>query len=218
MLKLLKTIIVLAAFLSNISIAQNQDDFFKNRSTPTNRESKLKAMEESELKDSKAEEQKKLVPDFNKESKEKIEQKKITPQKDTKNVEKNIKVDDKLKYFKQDLHDINPGDIYIYNEMNSHLPEFLYRKNYEDLFFENIKLEDIGVQNTILDILNTTEIRNHDGDTPLIYASRLGRISSVRFLLVNKADICARNYAGYTAYQLAKTDEIKNAITTMIWD
>lgn len=209
---LLKTIILSAVFLSNISIAEKRGDFFKNRVTSSDREAKLKEIDEP----IKLEEVKKPLPDTE-EAKEVKRDKSNKPLEQPKQeIEETIVKQGR--YFGQNFYDVNPGEVYIPNEMNTHLPEFLYRQNYEDLFFDNIKDEDIGVQNTLLDILQTTEIRNKDGDTPLIYASRLGKLSSVRFLLVNNANICARNYAGYTAYQLAKTDEIKNAITTMIFE
>ena len=59
-----------------------------------------------------------------------------------------------------------------------------------------------------LDINLTTNIDN----TPLMEASKRGRVACVRLLLELKADTSATNNDGKTALQLAKNDEVKAVI------
>ena len=93
---------------------------------------------------------------------------------------------------------------------------FLYRDQYAEAVFDAIKTGDMSALNTLIDILKTTEIRNTNGETPLIAASKSGKESIVRFLLANGANIYAKDKKGKNAYQAAKSQAIKEIIKVMI--
>lgn len=85
----------------------------------------------------------------------------------------------------------------------NYLEEPLSLANYTKLLFINIKKDNIGVLNSLLNIIGTTEIKNSMGETPLTYAVKENKINSIRFLLTKKANIQAQNRGGQTALALA---------------
>ena len=114
------------------------------------------------------------------------------------------------------IFDINPSYVYKKSANSTHMSTFLYRDQYAEAVFDAIKTGDMSALNTLIDILKTTEIRNANGETPLIAASKSGKESIVRFLLVNGANIYAKDKKGKNAYQTAKSQAIKEIIKVMI--
>lgn len=110
-----------------------------------------------------------------------------------------------------------PNTIYKrnYNKLNKHLPKKIYLEDYKNLIFKIIEKDKINVLNTLISIVGSTEIRNNNGDTPLIYAIKKNKINSIRYLIMKGSNIDAKDNKGNTAFLIAlqnKRNDIINII------
>lgn len=99
-----------------------------------------------------------------------------------------------------------PPTIYrkVYNNKdNRDLPTVLYIRDYKAMFLKATYMEDIVAMNSILKKINDVNFIDVNGDTPLIWAVRLQKLQSVRFLLHKNADPYKKNKEGMNAIEIA---------------
>ena len=80
---------------------------------------------------------------------------------------------------------------------------FVHSDEYKLYLFYAVARGDTGAVDSLLNMLDSTEIRNTHGDTPLIYAAKIGNVKMVRYLIVKGAELDATNHAGLSATAVA---------------
>jgi len=91
-----------------------------------------------------------------------------------------------------------------YEEGNQHLPKVVYESDYDGLLFGCIESGDSDALRSVIIQGRSLEVRNRDGDTPLLYATLIGNVDAARILLEHGADVDAQNLKnGVNALQIA---------------
>ncbi len=90
-----------------------------------------------------------------------------------------------------------------YEQGNRHLPKAVYESDYDWLLFAGVESGDSEALRSIIMYGRSLEVRNHDGDTPLLLAALIGNVDAARILLEHGADVDAQNLKnGVTALQI----------------
>lgn len=97
-----------------------------------------------------------------------------------------------------------------YARENEHLPPVVYNEEYKKILFDSAASGDLNLLRTMVDNFKDTEIRDADGNTPLIYATMAGNLESVISLISMGASVNSRNHNGisplYAATKLGRID------------
>ena len=102
-----------------------------------------------------------------------------------------------------------------YSAANHSLPSAVYISDYKKLVFQEIKSNDIDAVQALLRIIQDAEFRNANGETPLLYAVRVGKIKMVAFLLAIGADAKALDINGQNAYHIAYSKQRFNVLNVL---
>lgn len=105
----------------------------------------------------------------------------------------------KRKKTNQILYHMIPYAIY----KNQPLLHTIQKEDYHDLIFNAAARGEIAALHKLLSIAPDLEIRNQDGDTPLIHATKASSIDSIRLLLLKGANYQAKDQQGNTALMIA---------------
>jgi ankyrin repeat protein len=113
-----------------------------------------------------------------------------------------------------------PAKIYKkeYDKLNRHLPEARYEHEYDHQLFLAVGNDRPDVVRTLLETGRNIEMRNAEGDTPLLYAVRTKAKNTLRMLLGRGANPNATNDKGVTALHyaiLANSPQMANALLEM---
>lgn len=102
---------------------------------------------------------------------------------------------------------------------NGELARFLLKAgaNPDNCLWTVIWTKEPELVRLLLDAGSRTEVR-FDGETPLIYAARLGREKAVLELVAAGADITARDSGGRTAAEHARKKRLSQAVLTALGD
>lgn len=85
-----------------------------------------------------------------------------------------------------------------YSKDNNHLPTAYYVNEYKQILFDSAAEGKTDILRTLVDYFDNVDIRDEQGNTPLLYATMAGNINSVRSLLFMDADPNIKNYRGTT--------------------
>lgn len=100
-----------------------------------------------------------------------------------------------------------------YSYENSHLPPVVYTEEYIQLLFDSASGGNIDVLRSMVKYFRDTEVRDADGNTPLIYATMAGNARSVSAMLGMDAGTGAKNFDGisalYTAAYVSRPDLVE---------
>jgi hypothetical protein len=101
---------------------------------------------------------------------------------------------------------ILPPTIYrsSYDKYNRHLPSALYPEQLDMLVFGAVREDNVNALRALLDSGRSLELRNVNGETPLIVAARYNAINCLRLLLARGADPSASDPNGNTALGYAR--------------
>jgi len=86
----------------------------------------------------------------------------------------------------------------FYNKENSHLPAVVYEDEYKKILFESVASGNIDVMRAMIKRFGTTEVRDSQGNTPLLYAITINNVHAANVLLGMDAAVDAQNYVGLT--------------------
>jgi len=138
-----------------------------------------------------------------------------TPKKEN-NKEKEVSVADakKIRLESHYIQDRLPDAIYqkSYNPDNRHLPIAFYEKEYDGIVFSTAMHDDVNGLRAMLDSGRSVNLRNENGDTPLLVAVKNNSAGTVKLLVMRNADARIKDKNGYTASEVANSignDRIK---------
>ncbi len=94
-----------------------------------------------------------------------------------------------------------------YNPANDSLPTMIYLSDYQKAVFQEIKHNNLEAVKALLDLIKNKEFRNGEGDTPLLYAVRIGKINTIAWLLADGANIKAVDINNQDIYHIARKKE-----------
>ncbi len=104
-----------------------------------------------------------------------------------------------------------------YSEDNNHLPKTFYRSEYSNLLFAAVKSDDISSIKALLIRGGDINFRDpQSGYTPLMYAVRVNRIKSLRYLITKGANIDSIANDGRTAMHLAAMSKNTQAMKVLM--
>jgi hypothetical protein len=105
--------------------------------------------------------------------------------------------------------DVRPSAIYKkeYSYENKHLSPATYQGDYDKQFFGAVMDGNLTALRALLPRINSINMQDSEGLTPLHHAARVGDINSVRFLLAQKADPNAQDFSGVTALHIAAIND-----------
>jgi len=90
-----------------------------------------------------------------------------------------------------------------YSRDNQHLPQAVYNEEYKEILFSSAASGNLDILRAMIAEFGDTEVRDLDGNTPLIYAAMAGTFQSVISLTSLEANINAQNYSGVSALSAA---------------
>ena len=93
-----------------------------------------------------------------------------------------------------------------YSRENMHLPVAVYEEEYHEMLVRSIISQDIDVMRAIIERMETTEFRDKDGNTPLLYAVISGNIVPIKVLIGMGASVNVQNNHGVTPLYVATKD------------
>ncbi len=103
-----------------------------------------------------------------------------------------------------------------YSKDNQHLPSVVYEEEYVNILFQSVLQSNLEVMRAMIEKFGTTEVRDMEGNTPLLYAVMAGNIKSATVLLGMGAGVDAKNYAGtsslYAAAYLSRMDLVEGLL------
>lgn len=91
----------------------------------------------------------------------------------------------------------------VYSKENKHLPQVVYEEEYKKILFESAAAGNLDAMRAMVQWFNTTEVRDQDGNTPLLYASMAGNENAVIALLGMDAAVNVKNNNGVTPLSAA---------------
>ena len=112
-----------------------------------------------------------------------------------------------------------PDTIYTssYSKDNNHLPVVRFESDYDAMLFKAAGEGDLMALRALVDTAKRNiEMRNSEGETPLLYAARLGEVNSVRFLLSRKADADSYSDTGFSALHYAAYNDHSTLVTALL--
>ena len=93
-----------------------------------------------------------------------------------------------------------------YSNENRHLPVAIYEEEYQEILIKSIMTQDIDVMRAIIERIGTTEFRDKEGNTPLLYAVISGNIVPIKVLIGMGASVNVQNNNGVTPLYIATKD------------
>lgn len=113
-----------------------------------------------------------------------------------------VKANPRLAYT---IRDRLPEEIYKkhYDTYNRHLPTAYYEQEYDRLVFLTAMHDDINGLRAILDSGRSPNLRDENGDTPLLLAVKNNSVRAAKLLLNRNADARIKDKNGYTAPAIA---------------
>lgn len=100
-----------------------------------------------------------------------------------------------------------------YTKENSHLPPAVYEDEYKKIMFDSAAVGNVDVLRAMIKRLGTTEVRDAEGNTPLLYAVMAENLKSVMVLAGSNASLNVKNNAGvsplYAAVKVSRYDIVK---------
>ena len=120
-----------------------------------------------------------------------------------------------------DYRDETPSKFYLEhvpdNDKNTHLPAYVYQKNYSQMLFAAVAEENLPAIRSLLkkgaDInAQTIEV----GLSPLMIAVKMNRTNSVRYLLMKGANVNLQNKDGRTALHYAAINDLLKVFELLI--
>lgn len=103
-----------------------------------------------------------------------------------------------------------------YDAANQHMPIAMYQEDYQKILFDAVALGKLDVIRAMVQRLGTTEIRDKDGNTPLMYAIMSDNDASLKVLLALNASINTSNYNGVTPLDTAEKAGRKDIAAMLI--
>ena len=105
-------------------------------------------------------------------------------------------------------NDILPDTIYkkSYDNYNKHLPIAYYSNDYDKLLFISAQRDDIEGLRALLNSGRSLNIKNPQGDTPLLVAVKSNAINTTRLLLAHHANPNQSGANGITPIQVARNN------------
>lgn len=110
---------------------------------------------------------------------------------------RNVKLSDKI--YKTD-----------YTKKNKHLPVAVYETDYHNILFNQILKEDLSVIRAMVERIDTTETKDRNGNTPLLFALKNNRFNAAKVLIAMGADIYQTNYNGESIINYIKKSNDKD--------
>ena len=103
-----------------------------------------------------------------------------------------------------------------YNKDNSHLPPAMYESEYRKILFNSVLSERLDVMRAMIKRLDSTEVRDEEGNTPLIYAVIANKLSVTKVLVGMGAQINTSNYKGISPLYIAMKNNNKDLFDYLI--
>jgi outer membrane biosynthesis protein TonB len=105
------------------------------------------------------------------------------------------------------IKDRNPEEIYKkhYDPYNRHLPTAYYEQEYDKLVFITAKNNDPNGLRSMLDNGRSPNMKDANGDTPLLIAVKNNSVKTAKLLLNRNADARIKDKNGFTAPAIAKS-------------
>lgn len=97
----------------------------------------------------------------------------------------------------------------IYDKANLHLPQVVYEDDYKKLLFQAILNQDLDTMRAIIERFKTTEVRDENGNTPLLFAVMSGKVVPAKILIGMGSAVNVTNNEGFSPVYIATKD--KNA-------
>ncbi|PIR39349.1 MAG: hypothetical protein COV35_02195 [Alphaproteobacteria bacterium CG11_big_fil_rev_8_21_14_0_20_39_49] len=93
-----------------------------------------------------------------------------------------------------------------YNRDNMHLPVAIYEEEFQQILLKSIMTQDIDVMRAIIERLGSTEYRDKEGNTPLLYAVISGNMVPIKVLVGMGSSVNVRNNQGVSPLYIAVKD------------
>lgn len=110
-----------------------------------------------------------------------------------------------------------PAPIYQrdYNRNNRHLPVAIYKGDVDFSVFKAAAHDNVNGLRALLNDGRRINMRNTQGDTPLIVAIRANSMKTARLLVARGADVSLKNSYGMGALDIARQQRNKPALTLL---